>query len=179
MPVPVAELLSRLTPDPWRASVGFSADVETANQRLFNPKASETDRIAALSEWLQKDQPCLFGRIAARAGFLSHCVLGESDLLSSDEVIREKIQAARRAWTRDGFGGKKNGFIIFAVSDKIATATPDASIRELALRLCSLYLLQEVVPDEIFHDRIWLEKPGPDRTTWEWPAGVNYFCARR
>ncbi len=178
MSTSVAELLSRLTPDPWRASVGFSPDVEATNQRLFDPTASETGRIAALGEWLQKHQPCLFGRIAAKAGFLSYCVLGESDLLSSDEVIHDKIQAARRTWTRDGFDGKKNGFIVLAVSERIARATPDASVKELALRLCALYLLQEIVPDQIFHDCIWLEKPGPDRTTWEWAAGVNYFCAQ-
>src|SRR6266498_3609476 len=47
-----------------------------------------------------------------------------------------------------------------------------------ALRLCSLYLLQDIVPDQIFHDELWLEKPGRDGTTWQWLAGVNYFCAQ-
>ncbi len=178
MPTSIAELLSRLTPDPWRAKVGFSPDVEPFNQRLFNPAASDADRIAALSDWLQKYQPCLFGRTAARSGFLSYCVLTEADLMSSDEVVRDKIQAARRVWTREGFEGKKNGFIILAVSERIARATPDASVKELALRLCSLYLLQDIVPDQIFHDELWLEKPGRDGTTWQWLAGVNYFCAQ-
>ncbi|HYT90586.1 MAG TPA: hypothetical protein VEL76_17900, partial [Gemmataceae bacterium] len=162
MPTSVAELLARLTPDPWRAKVGFSPDVEPSNQRLFNPAASDADRIAALSDWLQKYQPCLFGRTAARSGFLSYCVLTEADLMSSDEVVRDKIQAARRVWTREGFDGKKNGFIVLAVSERIARATPDASVKELALRLCSLYLLQDIVPDQIFHDELWLEKPGRD-----------------
>jgi hypothetical protein len=174
----VADLLSRLTPDPWRASVGFSPDVESANHRLFNPSSSDDDRTAALSDWLQKHQPCLFGRIAAKNGFLSYCILTEADLTSTDDVIRDKIQAARRTWTRDGYYGMKNGFIILAISERIARATPDATVKELALRLCSLYLLQDIVPDQVFHDQIWLEKPGRDPTTWQWLAGVNYFCAQ-
>lgn len=32
--------------------------------------------------------------------------------------------------------------------------------------------------DAIHHERIWLEKPGPERVTWQWLAGVNYFCAQ-
>jgi hypothetical protein len=51
-------------------------------------------------------------------------------------------------------------------------------VKELALRLCSLYLLEEVAPDRIFLDEIWLEKPGRDATTWRWHAGVNSFRAQ-
>jgi len=174
----IAEIISRLTPDPWRAEVGFSADVASANVRLFNPAASEADRIATVNEWIQEYQPCLFGRIAAKKDFLSYCILTESDLQATDEVIRDKIQAARLQWTRDGFEGKKNGFIILAVSERIATATPAAAVKELASRLASLYLLKDVSPDQVFHDEIWLEKPGRDRTTWRWFAGVNYFSAQ-
>ncbi len=35
-----------------------------------------------------------------------------------------------------------------------------------------------VTTDCVHHERIWLEKPGPDRVTWQWLAGVNYFCAQ-
>jgi hypothetical protein len=116
--------------------------------------------------------------MAAKGDFLSYCILTETDLESSDQVIQDRIQEARLRWTRDGFEGKKNGFIILAVSERIATATPDTSIKELALRLASLYLLKDVIPDQVFHDEIWLEKPGRDQTTWKWFAGVNYFSAQ-
>jgi hypothetical protein len=173
----VVDLLSQTTPDPWRSNVGFSPDVEAAHQRMFKA-TSDADRIDALSDWLQKHQPCLFGRIAARSGFLSYCVLTDADLASSDEAIRDKIQDARLAWTKEGFYGQKNGFIILAISERIATATPDDVVKKLALRLCSLYLLKDVVPDEVSHDEIWLEKPGRDPATWQWLAGVNYFSAQ-
>jgi hypothetical protein len=178
MPKSLAAAFSRLTPDPWRARVGFSAEVETASRRLFAAQASEVDREAALSEWLQKYQPCLFGRIAAKGGFLSYCILTEEDLASSDESICDKIQEARLKWTRAGFEGRKSGFVILAVSERIATALPDEATKELALGLCSLYLLEDVTPDRIFLDEIWLEKPGRDATTWRWNAGVNYFCTQ-
>lgn len=178
MSASVAELLARVTADAWRSTVGFNHDLKMAHNRMFKEKASDADRIGALSDWLQKSQPCLFGRIAARSGFLSYCVLTEEDLASSDETIRDKIQAARTAWTRDGFYGRKNGFIILAVSERIATATPNEVVKELAQRLCYLYLLDDIVADKVFHDEICLELPGPEAATWKWLAGVNYFCAQ-
>lgn len=173
----VATLISELTPDPWRSEVGFSQDVADAQRRLFDAK-SVAECSDALSDWLQKHQPCLFGRIAARAGFLSYCILTPHDLAESDQVIHDKIQAARTAWTKDGFNGTKNGFIILAVSDRIATATPGESLKELAIRICSLYLVDDIVADKVFHDEIWLEKPGREPATWKWLAGVNYFSAQ-
>ena len=38
-----------------------------------------------------------------------------------------------------------------------------------------MYLLKEIVTDEIFHDEVFLEKEGPSTATWKWLAGVNYF----
>lgn len=61
-----------------------------------------------------------------------------------------------------------------SVSPTLALATPDENLKALAQRLCSLYLLCEVSADRIYHDEIWLEKPGAERITWKWLAGVNY-----
>jgi hypothetical protein len=174
----ISQLLNEVKPDPWRNETGFSVDVADANKRLFDEKANSSDRAEALSGWLRKYQPCLFGRIAAKAGFLNYCILTEADLEAPDDSIREKIQAARSDWTRDGFEGKKNGFIILAISERLACALPNETIKQLALRLCSLYLLTEIKLDEIYHDEIWLEKPGSRHTTWSWNAGVNYFSAQ-
>jgi hypothetical protein len=178
MPRSVSELLSAVQPDPWRSEVGFSAEVAEANQRLFDSSASADQLISTINEWISKYQPCLFGRIAAKCGFLRYCVLTERDLQGSDESIREKIQAARTAWTRAGYDGQASGFIILAISESLARATPDENVKQLALRLCSLYLLKDVRPDEIVHDEIFLEKPGPKRNTWRWLAGINYFSSQ-
>ncbi|HEY7425620.1 MAG TPA: hypothetical protein VH682_15415 [Gemmataceae bacterium] len=98
----VSEIIPSLTPDTWRQETGFSPEIEAANQRLFDESASDADRIAVVNEWIQKHQPCLFGRIAAKNGFLSYCVLSDADLKSPDHLIKDKIQAARLEWTRDG-----------------------------------------------------------------------------
>jgi hypothetical protein len=174
----IAQQLLQLEPDAWRRTAGFSPDIEAANRKLFAPGITEAASVEVLSSWLQGHQPCLFGRIAAKHGAISYCILSEADLRQPDEVIKEKIQAARLAWTRDGFEGRKSGFIILAVSPLIAYAQPSAAMRELARRLCHLYLEAEIKMDDVHLDEIYLQKPGSRLTTWKWQTGVNYFCAQ-
>lgn len=174
----IAQQLSQLEPDDWRQKVGFSPDIEAANQKLSAPDITEAASVEVLSKWLQGYQPCLFGRIAAKHGVISYCILSETDLRQSDEFIQEKIQTARLAWTREGFEGRKSGFIILAISPLIAYAQPSPAMRELARRLCHLYLETEIKMDHIHLDEIYLQKPGSRLTTWKWQTGVNYFCAQ-
>jgi hypothetical protein len=173
----VRTLLQNLEPDPWRAATGFSPAFHEAQEALLSPAIDDNERIAVVSDWLQKHQPCLFGRIAAKNGFLSYCILNETDLQGSDELIRDKIQAARKSWTRSAFNGATSGFIIVCLNRNLALAKPSQVVKELACRLASLYLLVDVAPDQIFMDDIFLEKPGREGTTWKWNAGVNYFSA--
>lgn len=177
MTAKVAELLAKLNPDPWRAATDFGPELADANRRMF---AAGEDRDAirsALSSWLQKHQPCVFGKLAARFDLVSYCILTEGDLRKGDVAIRNQIKAARQEWTRQGFSGSKSGFVILAVSPALATATPDQTLLELAQRLGFLYLQHELAVDKVYHDAIWLQKPGVEGMTWQWLAGVNYFCA--
>lgn len=171
------ELFGSLKNDPFRESQAFSNEIESANDAIFAAIGDEARVIEVLDGWLARYQPCLFGRIAASLGTLSHCILWESDLLGDEEHLRDKIQAARLEWTRQAFSGSKSGFVILVVSPKLAMAEPDETLKTMAQRLCSLYLLREIEPDQVYHDEIWLEKPGDQRTTWKWLAGVNYFCS--
>jgi hypothetical protein len=174
----VASLVSRLSPDPWRSTVGFSPELHEANQHLFESHIGEERFVEIVNDWIQKHQPCLFGRIAAKFGFLNHCILTSSDLTASDQHVCDKIQAARTTWTRDAYEGKTSGFIILAVSERIATAVPDDILKQLATRLCSLYLLSNIEPDAVCLDEIFLEMSAHNRHTWRWSAGVNYFAAQ-
>lgn len=174
----IRHYFSQLRPDGWRTRAGFSEDVEEANRFLFDPGLPRGEGEAVIGAWLQKWQPCLFGRIAAKLGSLSYCLLSEADLNESDEAIQEKIQDARTTWLRDAFEGRKSGFIVLAMSRTIANATPGPEVRELARRLCFLYLQTEIGIDTIHLEEVFLEKPGSRRTTWKWQAGVNYFCAQ-
>jgi hypothetical protein len=178
MPTSIADLMAQLDVDPWRAEVGFSADLSAAHASLVDTSANDADLERVLAEWLAHNQPCLFGRIAAARGHLGYCFLRGEDLRSTDEHIQGKIQDARLAWLRAGRAAQKSGFIVLALSDRIARATPGEVTRGIAQRLCSLYLLRDIAPDEIFHDEIFLERSGPSPATWQWFAGVNYFCAQ-
>lgn len=163
----VSDLLHNLTPDEWRTERDFSPDIHEVHQRIFTEAHSLESVTRCIGEWFQKNQPCLFGRIAARQGMLSYCVLTESDLEESDEKIRSKIQFAREKWTAEAFEGKKSGFIIYCLSQRIALAQPDETLKALAQRICSLYLLKEIECDMICLDEVFLEKPGGSRRTWK------------
>ena len=174
----IAELHQRIHPDSWREKVGFSPELEAANRELFHATAENCKSV--LNEWLGagRNQPCLFGKTAAKLELISYCILTEHDLSGSDEATREKIQAARTEWTHEGFWGRKSAFVILAVSRRIAYGLPDSTVKELAKRLCSLYLLEDVEEDRVHLDEPFLEMPGIRNTTWKWKAGVNYFSAQ-
>jgi hypothetical protein len=172
----IAEIYRQLRPDEARKQLGFSPEMQSTHEKIFR-SASVEDICNALAEWLHRFQPCLFGRLGARAGLIQFCILNEADLLDSDEWIRDKIQDARLQWTREGYEGRKSAFVVLANSEKLIGAAPDYILQRFAQRLCSLYLLQEIELDTIYTDEIFLEKPGTQRTTWKWLAGVNVFSA--
>lgn len=173
----VAGLYQKLTTDSLRADLGFSSDFHDTNEAIVNSK-SHSDAEGHLAAWLHRSQPCLFGRVSAKLDRIHYCVLMENDLLGDDESIKRKIQQARRAWTRAAFEGRKSAFVVLAASEKLAHAAPDISMNRLAQRLCSLYLLEEnIANDVIYTDEVFLEKPDGERATWKWLAGVNFFAA--
>ena len=170
----LSELYMRLEQDPWRTRHGFAPEMAEATRRLLK-SSSDEQRGTALGTWLEKYQPCLFGRIAARKGLLSYCFLTEQDLLSSDLVIRTKIQEARTHWTRLAYEGKRSGFILLATSEQLVNALPDENLLAFTKELASLFLLEDVAEDQIYLDEIFLEMPTPSKMTWRWNVGVNYF----
>jgi len=174
----ISTLIQQLTDDPWRARVGFSPYLHSALERVIDPSTPDAAVIQVLGEWLSKYQPCLFGRIAAKKGLLSYCLLTEDELAATDEIIGRKIQNARRDWTRLGFLGSASGFIIVLRSRALSTALPNSTVKSIAQRVCSLYLQEDVSTDRIFLDRIYLEQPTNRRATWEWVTGVNYFSSQ-
>lgn len=168
-------MLEDLQRDTWRQQVGFSREMSDVQDRLYDDC---NDANALLSGWIQKFQPCLFGRVAAKLNLLRFCVLRENDL-ERDERVSHLIQAARLRWKKEAIEGKASGFLVVLVSRRIAEAIPNEAVARIARRLCSLYLHEvEAEFDVILHERLWLERSGPETVTWEWLAGVNYFCAQ-
>lgn len=173
----VATLMSQLTRDDWRTRTPFSDDFASWHERIVDARDDES--VAAIeNEWLQRHQPCLFGRLAAKAGAITYCILSEDDLARSDEEISQKIQTRRLEWSRAAFNGRSSAFVIVAASNTIASAVPDRVMGELARRITSLYLRREIDFDTIYTDEIALEFPGEQRLTRVWQVGVNYFSAQ-
>lgn len=170
--------MEELVEDPWRNEVGFSHEVSSVLDRVLDQSESDGNAVALLSEWLAKHQPCLFGRIAAKKGLITFSVINEEQLSDCDEAVAERIQAARREWTRLGFEGNASAFMVIVRSRRLATALPGPTVKSIASRICSLYLQEEVAPDTVYLDRIYLEQAGSRRKTWEWVTGVNYFSAQ-
>lgn len=171
----IAMLLEQLDADSWRREIGFSSDIEETQNGLFKSGICEAEQVELLRRWLERNQPCIFGRIAAKLDLISFCILSEEDLNQSDEYIHTKIQNSRLSWTKDGYEGRKSAFVILALSPKLAYAEPNKAVKDIAKHLCFLYLEQEIKFDTVHLDQMWLEKPGSDRKTWRFYTGVNYF----
>ncbi len=175
MAAELRELLSGLKRDHWREKEEFSTDMLDAQAALIN---GSTEPVIVLNKWLQRYQPCLFGRVAAKLNLIRYCILQEEDL-TSDDAVRNQIQDARIAWLDDALNGKASAFIIVLISERLAYAVPDGTVRDIAHRICALYLRDvDVQANAVHHERVALEKPGSSRLTWEWLAGVNYFSAQ-
>ena len=96
----ISGLMSLLKEDQWRNEVGFTPEVKKTLATVLNPASQDDSIVSELNKWLQVHQPCLFGRVAAKKGLISYCLLKESDLLGPDEAMERKIQKSRRAWKR-------------------------------------------------------------------------------
>ena len=74
--------------------------------------------------------------------------------------------------------GETHAFIILALSERIACATPGKVLQNLAQRICELYLGVSQT-DTIIHDELLLEIPAEKQTERRsWKVGVNYFSAQ-
>jgi hypothetical protein len=171
------KLLNEIKVDSWRQEVGFSVDMGPVLDMVLSTELSDELVIGHLNEWIARHQPCLFGRIAAKNNLISYCLLRENDL-ASDEIAERKIQDARLTWRRRAMAGEASGFIIVVLSRRLAVGIPNDSVKEIALRLGSLYLREKIAPDLAYVERVRLEQPGARKSIWEWPAGVNYFSAQ-
>lgn len=174
----ISDLIEQLEPDPWRTQNPFSGEMQTCHAVLFRPDSSRAEKADALADWLSSHQPCRFGQMEAKQGRLAFCILSENDLERSDRAIRARIQQERLDWKSQARNGGSHGFLIAAVSERIAIARPGVVLHQLAKRLCELYVgIDE--SDQIHLDDLILKIEGDDETEWrQWKVGINYFSAQ-
>jgi|ERR1700722_11438124 len=173
----VRELIETLTADEWRKQVSFSRDLYECSVALNSRSKSEAQKLDALSAWLRNGQPCIFGKIAAGRDLIEFCLLDEDDLSATDSEIQAKIQAARTKWKVAAWQGEKSGFVIVATSPRICEAQPDENLMNLAIRLFSLYLVEEedIREDSVYQDNVFLYDYPPTRWGRAFGVGANFF----
>jgi hypothetical protein len=178
MPAVLSDLLDRFEVDEWRRENGFRPEVEGANAALLAKSVTRDEQQRILNDWIQKHQPCLFGRAAASQRAIHYCLLSEDDIRDGDEAVRRRILDDHLSWTRESFEGRSSNFILLVISRRITDARPNADVLEFAKNLARLYLREEEIePDRIYHDAAYLAIPDHRERVLKWKAGVNYFAA--
>jgi hypothetical protein len=180
------ELYESLQPDRWRKEQAFSEDIQTVNDLLFDPFATTAQRIEQLSNWCQRYQPCLFGRVAAPSDHLHFCVLDERDFLTkSDEEIAGIIHNELVAWKRrslrptSGFSTPAFGFILAAASRRLAYASPDDHLEKFARKLMELWGCVETdEPSGVMNwETLFIQHPDT-RHYYRFTFSVDFFGAQ-
>ncbi|MBT2383467.1 hypothetical protein [Streptomyces sp. ISL-11] len=145
------------------AGDGFGPDIDAAHEVMLAPGTGREAREAALLAWLRRSQPCLFGRLAARAwkgagaskGLgLDICWILEDDLDRGHDHLAAKIWTARAAWKRRAVTGQSSAFLIVFNDERLARALPGPEFAELCRSLADAYL-SECAPVEF--DTVYAE----------------------
>jgi hypothetical protein len=172
--------------DKWRRERRFSDDIATVNDVLFDTYATDGERKEQLLNWLQRFQPCIFGRVAAASNGLHVCLLtGEDFLLRSDRQIRGKIQSELLDWKRrsvqptTGFSSPAHGFVLATVSDRLANAAPDEHLYSFACKLQEVWgcPATEERSGTVHWETLYLQNP-LDNSYVQFTFGVDFFAAQ-
>jgi hypothetical protein len=180
------QLYDSLRPDTWRKTNPFSDDIKTVNDLLRDTYANREQREEQLSNWLQRFQPCLFGRIAAARHWLHFCILTEHDFLTkSDQAIAEMIRVEVIAWKQRSFRPSEDfstpafGFVLVAASDHLVHAAPDHNLQAFAHMLRELWGCEESKsPSGIMHwETLFLRSPD-GQSCRRFRFSVDFFAAQ-
>ena len=174
----IGDLIEDLPQDPWRVSHPFSPDMQACHDVLFRAGSSRAQIAASLDDWLASQQPCLFGRMEAKQHRLSYSLLTANDLERGDDHVRARIQEDRVVWKRRAMLGESHGFIILAISPRIARATIGPELLRLARHLCDLYLGRDDLDRILLDDLILETHIEGAREIRSWRVGVTISLPR-
>lgn len=179
-------LYKALKRDKWRKDHLFSEDIQIANEVLFDTFAEAGQRKEIITNWFQKFQPCLFGRIAAATSSLHICVLTEEDFLTrNDREISDIIKQELLEWKRRsvkpkmGFSSPAHGFALVAASSRLANAAPDEHLYTFASKLRDIWGCEGTKEEAgtVHWETLYLQNP-QDRSYVQFTFSVDYFGAQ-
>lgn len=171
--------------DAMRAKTPFSEDIEAVNAVLFNPKYSKRVKVRTYRKWLEQNQPCVFGRVAAKNKNVFICLLEEREILAmkrGDEDLHDTLQDYRQAWKRHALEGLASSFVIVIVAPSLVTKQPDDALKEISRRLLELYMEIDRIDDDTFHTQqeyVFLRRVVDGKTSLlKFSTLPNIFCAQ-
>jgi hypothetical protein len=183
--VQLAELLLQSSfhgpADRFRSQHPFSPDVEAVQAVLFNPKQSRQVKIAAYREWLERNQPCVFGKTAATNKNIYICLLEEHEVLRmsrGDADVSDTIQDHRQVWKRLALEGRVSSFLILLTSKQLVTREPNTALKEICRRLLELYMQIQIPDDSFQNGREYVFLRRPDDKILKFLTLPNIFCAQ-
>jgi hypothetical protein len=185
----VAEMLLdmkyRGAADRFRSRHPFSEDIESVHAILFNPRYSKRNKIRAYRQWLETNQPCVFGRVAAKHKNVFICLLEEHEIVCmkrGDDDLRDTIQDYRQVWKRYALEGLTSSFLILLVSRSLVTKEPQNQLKDLCRRLLELYMEVDVADDTILPQREYVflrrSREGGQPDLLKFSTLPNVFCAQ-
>ncbi|MGH6930525.1 MAG: hypothetical protein ACREEV_19590, partial [Dongiaceae bacterium] len=143
----------------------FGDDIDHCNAILLRDDVGKAEKTATFLKWSGRYQPCLFGRLGSKS--LKHigidmCWIADADIRKGDAYVREKVQAARRAWKDRCAEGLAHGFLIMFNSRRLAYAKPSRFLVEVSRRIGDLYLPEHapVEADVVYTEAMPLEVDG-------------------
>jgi hypothetical protein len=172
--------------DRFRKRHPFSENMEATQAILFNPQHSKLRKVTAYRHWLENNQPCVFGKVAAKNQNVFICLLEEQEILRmgrGDEDIRDTIQDYRQVWKRYALEGRVSSFLIVLVSKSLVHKEPDERLKEISRRLLELYMeVDRIEDDSILPQReyVFLRSPTSEDTSrvLKFSTLPNIFCAQ-
>jgi hypothetical protein len=172
--------------DAFRKRRPFSEDMEAAQAILFNPRYGRLRKISAYRRWLELNQPCVFGRVAAKNRNLFICLLEEHEILRmkrGDEDLNDTIQDHRQVWKRYALEGLSSSFVILLISRSLVGKEPGPQLKEISRRLLELYMELDHIDDDTFHTQreyVFLKKAqtAADTKLLKFSTLPNVFCAQ-
>ena len=167
--------------DSFRRRHPFSEDIESLHAILFNSRYSKRRKRNAYVRWLEANQPCVFGRVAAKNKYVFVCLLEEGEILRmrrGDEDVRETIQDHRQAWKRYALEGLSSSFVILLAAESLVDKEPGDELKEICRRLLELYMEVEPIPDDrILPQREYVFLRRGSRTL-KFSTLPNIFCTQ-
>lgn len=170
------ELIDSLPQHP--ESHDFAADINQTNAVMLSSDVPEAEKSRAFFKWCSKYQPCLFGRLSShdlKGMSVDLCWLSENDVAQGDAFVREKMQAARRAWKDRAERGESHGFLVLFNLKQLVFARPGVELLNVCLRISDLYFVEHapVDVDVIYTEAMPLRDKSGKLTMFK--AGANIF----